>query len=386
MLAKGLQQARTGGLGDGLLYAGAQLGVGRAAADGFDDRRSLAGVAGNQREEEVDGHGQTREGDGAEQDAAEPSVGAAPEAGQERGEGFGSASVGKGEGGFGGEVVAFFEGGGNQSDGAGAFDGEQSGVDGAEDFRLGLVSNCGAEQGAQTQDQRGAQAAYLADGAGGFDADGLVGVGERVEKNCQQIGVVEAGAIDEGVGACAAQGSGGVVWRTPACFHLVMAQTAQVGVFLAVFELDEGLDQRVLGPALRIGFFRVEEEAVVGCEDVREQSEEFGVGDECRGLGDDEVVAMGERFAEVLCTDLVQDDSTSERSDQSFQLGEFLIEAARSGFAGLLCAHALLRLSYSTCGAAKGSFSACQRFDCIIWQLLTDECGRGRPHDSRSGD
>jgi hypothetical protein len=52
---------------------------------------------------------------------------------------------------------------------------------------------------------------------------------------------------------------------------------------------------------------------------------------------------MDKRLAEVLRTVLVQSDSTAERSNQSFELSQLFIEAARGGFVGLLCAHAFFR-------------------------------------------
>ena len=63
----------------------------------------------------------------------------------------------------------------------------------------------GAEKGAEAEDERGADAANLADGAGGFHADGFVGVGEGLEERGEQVGVGDAGAIDERVGAGGAE-------------------------------------------------------------------------------------------------------------------------------------------------------------------------------------
>ena len=51
-----------------------------------------------------------------------------------------------------------------------------------------------------------------------------------------------------------------------------MAHAAQVGVLAAMAELDEGLGEGFLGPAFGVGLGGVEEEAVVGGEDVGEQS------------------------------------------------------------------------------------------------------------------
>jgi len=53
-----------------------------------------------------------------------------------------------------------------------------------------------------------------------------------------------------------------------------------------VLELDEGLGESFLGPAFGVGLGGVEEEAVVGGEDIGEQSGEFGFGDELGGFGD----------------------------------------------------------------------------------------------------
>lgn len=67
MLAEGLVESRACGLLYCLLDAGAQFGIGRCAADGFDGRRSFARVALDESEKEVNGLGQPGKGDGAQQ-------------------------------------------------------------------------------------------------------------------------------------------------------------------------------------------------------------------------------------------------------------------------------------------------------------------------------
>ena len=74
------------------------------------------------------------EGDGGEEGGAEPGIAGAGEGVFERGEGFGGAGFGDGDGCFGGCVVF----GGKElcgpGDGVGAFEAEDSGVAGSEEF------------------------------------------------------------------------------------------------------------------------------------------------------------------------------------------------------------------------------------------------------------
>ena len=67
-----------------------------------------------------------------------------------------------------------------------------------------------------------------------------------------------------------------------------------------MFQLDERLRQRFFRPTFRIGFLGVDEEAIVGREDIGEQRGEFGCGYEFGGLGYEEVIAMSERLAQLL--------------------------------------------------------------------------------------
>jgi len=133
---------------DGCFDAGAQLGRRSHAADGFDGRRRLAGVAGNGGDEKVGRFRTTREGDGAEQNGGECGVSARVEAADERGHCFGATHVGEREGGLGGGVVFLFKSLGDEGNGGWAIKREQSGIDSAQDFGFVLT-----QKRAQAQQQ-----------------------------------------------------------------------------------------------------------------------------------------------------------------------------------------------------------------------------------------
>jgi hypothetical protein len=112
----------------------------------------------------------------------------------------------------------------------------------------------------------------------------------------------------------------------------MVAHAAQVGIFGAVLQLDEGIREGFLGPAFGVRFNGVDEEAVVGCENVRKQGGELRFRDQFGCFGDEVVVVLGEGAAKV--GDLVGSWSGSapEGFGQGFQLSKFFVEAARSCF------------------------------------------------------
>jgi len=122
------------------------------------------------------------------------------------------------------------------------------------------------------------------DGAGCLHAHGLVGVGEWFEERSEQVGVGDAGAVDKRVRAGGAQGAGGVGFAAHDGFKLMMKHAAQISVPLTVFQLDQGLGERLFRPTFWVGLDCVDEKAVEGGEDVREQGGKLRIGDQLAAL------------------------------------------------------------------------------------------------------
>ena len=138
--------------------------------------------------------------------------------------------------------------------------------------------------------------AELGKGAHRLQTHALVFIDERIEKDDEQFLVIEAIAGDERVSAVGAQGAGGIGPAAPRGFELMMAQAAQENVLVAALEAGQRAAQRVLCPALGVGFLGIGEEAIEGGEEVGHEIGEAVVFRQTRGLGDDEVIAVRERF------------------------------------------------------------------------------------------
>ena len=234
------------------------------------------------------------ERDGGEQSAAEPGVlSAAGEGGAQQREGFGRVGLGDGHGGFGGGIVFRDEELRGPGQAGGAFESEDGGVAGAEQF--GLI---GAEFGPQPEEKCGGVGADLLHGADCVDADGELLVGEQGCEMGEDAVAAEIATLHEREGAGAAKGSGGVGGAAPDGFELDVPDAYEEEVGLLIFEGGEGLRDRVLGPALGIGLRGILEEAgEPGGKIGREGGKPVVEGKLC-GLADDEAVAVSESHCE----------------------------------------------------------------------------------------
>lgn len=280
----------TGGF-DGLLDARVEFGVGCEAGESFDGGEGFAIFSLDHGDEEICGLGKTSEGDGAQQDAGEPRFRGALVAVEQAGKCLRAAGLGQGKGGFGGGGFGAIEEICDEGDGGVALDVEEGVEAGGEHF-FGFFAG---KAGAEAEEGRG-DFAELGEGADGFDANGFVFVYERIYKQDKELLVVEAIAGNESVGAIGAESAGGVGFSAPNGLHLMVAKAANESFFVATFEFREGAAESVLGPALGVGFFGVDEETIEGGEEVGEQIYEVFVFGETRSFGDDEVVAVGKGF------------------------------------------------------------------------------------------
>jgi len=292
MFFEGFAEARASVLVGSFFDARAELGVGGRFRKSFDGERRIAVFALDEADEPGEGLRPARESDGAEKNAAEPRVGgglvALREKGGERG---GAVRFGQGEGGFGGSAVAGGEKSRDERDPAFAMDFEQSMKAHGEDFRV-----FAGQKRAQTEHGDG-EVGELADGADGLDAHAFVFVGKEIEKEQEELVGSEAVTGDEGMGAVGADGRGRVGAPTPGWFQLAEVEAAQKHILVAAFEAGKRAAESVFGPALRVGFLRMNEEAVEGRAQIGNEIGELVFLGEARGFGNEEVAFVGKRFA-----------------------------------------------------------------------------------------
>ena len=110
--------------------------------------------------------------------------------------------------------------------------------------------------------------------------------------------VREAAALDEAEGGLAAEGSCGVGLAAPGGFELDGFEACEEEPRFLIFEVVESLDDGVLGPALRVSFGSVFMEMMEGFYEVWDEGVVIVADAEFCGFGDDEVVFVGEGFAE----------------------------------------------------------------------------------------
>jgi hypothetical protein len=245
-------------------------------------------------EEPGEGFVLTGESDGGEQGGAEPGVAGSGEGILQSGEGFGGAGFGDGDGCFGGCVVFQTKEFCCPGDGGGAFEVEDSGVAGSEEFWFTT-----GEFGAETEEENCGVGADLLDGSRCVDLDGEFFVGEELGEESEEADAVQASALDEGQGAGAAKRTCGVGRASPDWFELDVAHALEEDVLILIFEGGESFGRVVLSPALRVGLGRVIEEAGEGGGEVRGESGEFEVSDDACRLGYEEVIAMLQGFAQA---------------------------------------------------------------------------------------
>jgi hypothetical protein len=140
---------------------------------------------------------------------------------------------------------------------------EDAAVAGSEEF--GFVAG---EFGAEAEQKHGCVGADLLDRAGGVDADGKLLVGEELGENGEEADAVEAAALDEGQGAGSAEGAGGVGGTSPNGLELDVPHALKEEFVLLVLEGGEGLGGVVFGPALRVRFDWIVEEAGEGGDEI----------------------------------------------------------------------------------------------------------------------
>ncbi len=114
----------------------------------------------------------------------------------------------------------------------------------------------------------------------------------------QYVRVPKVPALNQGEGALSTQRAGGVLLSAPYRLHLNMAQAADENGRVVVIQFGERLNDRVLGPALGVGFDGVREETVDRGHEIGNQILQPEVTHNTCGLGNDVVVPVRERFPE----------------------------------------------------------------------------------------
>jgi hypothetical protein len=110
----------------------------------------------------------------------------------------------------------------------------------------------------------------------------------------QRIECMRATGLGESKRTVGAQGTRGVRPAAPGGLHLVMMQFTQKDIFITALQFRESATERILCPALGIGFFRIGKEAIEGSNQLRDQTGEGVVFYKARSPGDNEVVAAAD--------------------------------------------------------------------------------------------
>jgi hypothetical protein len=105
--------------------------------------------------------------------------------------------------------------------------------------------------------------------------------------------IVDAVTGNQRMGTLSAQRTGRIGLAAPHGFHLMVPETTQEYLFVATFKLSQSFAQSVLGPALRIRFFRIGEEAIEGSEHIGYEIEQARLLSQTRGFSHDIIVAAG---------------------------------------------------------------------------------------------
>jgi hypothetical protein len=148
---------------------------------------------------------------------------------------------------------------------------------------------------------------------------------------------VEFAALDKGEGAGAAQRSGGIARSAPTRFQLEVSHANEEQLRFLIFKCGQCFRESVFGPTLWVRLCGIFDEPGESCGKIWCETTQLVMKDECRGLGDDQVVAVSKCLGKLGLRPFRQCIA------ESFQGGEFGLESA-------FCRHGTTGSGLRSCG------------------------------------